>query len=262
MPWFPISEVSELVRPATGTRRRLPAEAELGGQLDRPDVVRRRGAEDVAAGTPTPGDRPVTCREAPRRKRLDDAAAGRLDTKRDARRAGQLEAARKATMACARREEPERVVETELTIRGRMTPEIVVGDRPESPGALGLACAGPVELVETWTFRPGVEGHDDAAGTEQRRGNGGRTHELVRKDLGVVDAVGVRREHARRQRRLVHAVVEERQRLGARALTTGVGRPVEQLAVERHRRRTAGVERGSGDATETHHRQRELEIGQ
>src|SRR5580765_4087516 len=207
MPWFPISEVSELVRPATGTRRRLPAEAELGGQLDRPDVVRRGGAEDVAAGTPPPGYRPVTCRKAPRRKRLDDAAAGRLDTKCDARRAGQLEAARKATMACTRREEPERVVETELTIRGRMTSEIVVRDRPESPGALGLACAGPVELVETWTFRPGVEGHDDAAGTEQRRSDGGSTHELVRKDLGVVDAVGVRRKHARRQRRFVHAVV-------------------------------------------------------
>src|SRR6185437_15008892 len=81
MPWFPISDVSELVRPATATRRRLPTEAELGGQLDRPDVVRRRGAEDVAAGTSTPGDRPVTCREAPRRKRLDDAGAGRASLK-------------------------------------------------------------------------------------------------------------------------------------------------------------------------------------
>src|SRR5258705_3497875 len=136
MPWFPISEVRELVRPATGTRRRLPAEAELGGQLDCPDVVRGRGAEDVAAGTPTPGDRAVASREAPRRQRLDDAAAGRLDTERDARRARQLEAARKTTMACARREEAERVVETELTIRGRMAPEVVVRDRPEGPGTL------------------------------------------------------------------------------------------------------------------------------
>src|SRR4029079_19689958 len=105
----------------------------------------------------------------------------------------------KATMACPRREDPERIVETELTIRGRMTSEIVVRDRPESPGAFRLACAGPVELEETWAFRAGIEGHHDAAGTEQRRRDGGRRNELVRKALGVVDAVGVRREHPRRQ---------------------------------------------------------------
>src|SRR3954468_142130 len=148
MPWFPISEVRELVRPATGTGRRLPTQAGLGGQLDRPDIVRGRGAEDVATGTPTPGDRPVTCRESSRRERLDDAAAGRLDTERDACRARQLEAAREATMACARRQEPERVVETKLTVRGRMAPEIVVRDRPEGPGAFGLTGTCPVELVE------------------------------------------------------------------------------------------------------------------
>src|SRR3954462_4801665 len=203
MPWFPISEVRELVRPATGTGRRLPTQAELGGRPDRPAIVRGRGAEDVATGTPTPGDRPVTCREAPRRERLDYAAAGRLDTERDACRARQLEPAREATMAHGRREEAERVVEAELTIGGRMPPEVVVRDRPEGPGALGLSCAGPVELVETRAFRAGVERHDDAARTQQRRAHGGRSHEFVRKDLRVLDALRVRREHARRQRRLV-----------------------------------------------------------
>jgi len=81
-------------------------------------------------------------------------------------------------------------------------------------------------------------------------------------DLRVVHAVCVRREDTGRQGRRVDAVVEDRERLRDGPLAAGIGRPVQQLAVEGHRRRAAGVKRGRRDAAQAHHRQRQLEVGQ
>src|SRR6476469_677373 len=91
MPWFPISEVRELLRPATSTRRRLPAEPERSGELHRSDLVRCGGAEDVAAGAAAPGDRPVAGRKTATGQSLDDAPARCLDAQRDARGTRALE---------------------------------------------------------------------------------------------------------------------------------------------------------------------------
>ena len=74
--------------------------------------------------------------------------------------------------------------------------------------------------------------------------------------------VAVRRDHGERRRRRVHAGVHDGEHLLDRALAARVGRPVQQLAVERHRRRAAGVERRAGDGAEPDERLGELEVRQ
>src|SRR5712691_4380322 len=156
MPWFPICEVRELVRPATGTRGRLPAEAERGRELDRADLVRSRDAEDVAARSASPRDRAVACDEAWGGQRLHDPAAGCLDSQRNARRSRKLEGPGDPSVARARGHETERVVERELAVGDRMPPEVVVRDRSERPGTFRLAHSCPVELVVARRARPRI----------------------------------------------------------------------------------------------------------
>src|SRR5437763_16737398 len=116
MPWSPISEVRELVRPATGTRGRLPAEAERGRELHHSDLVRGGDAEDIAAGPASPRDRAVACREASSGQRLHDPTARCLDSQHNPRRARELEGSRDPSMARASNHETERVVEPELAV--------------------------------------------------------------------------------------------------------------------------------------------------
>src|SRR6185437_2971707 len=128
---------------ATNTRRRLSAEPEGSGELHRSDLVRGGGAEDVAAGSTAPRDRPVACGKASSGEGLHDAAAGSLDAQRDAGRTCELEGRSDAPVARSRSHEAEGVVEPELAVGNRVPPEIVVSDRPEGPGAFGLTLTGP-----------------------------------------------------------------------------------------------------------------------
>src|SRR5919201_559436 len=118
-PWSPTSEVSELVTPATGTRRSLAAQLERSVQLYRSDVARGGHAEHVASRTAPPRDGRIALRKASARKRANDRASGRLDAKRHAGRAGELEGRSDAGAARTSREEAEGVVERELPVGRR-----------------------------------------------------------------------------------------------------------------------------------------------
>src|SRR5919201_1089298 len=81
--WSPTSVVSVLVTLASGTRGRLPApQAEGPRERHRPELVRRRHAQDVAAGVSArtavvaavPGHRDRPLGEAAREKAADDDA--------------------------------------------------------------------------------------------------------------------------------------------------------------------------------------------
>src|SRR5207245_10169452 len=76
---------------ATGTRVRLPAQAERERQLNGADVVGGGGAEDVGAWAPGPADGAVARREAPGRQCPDERAARRLDPDHHPSRARPLE---------------------------------------------------------------------------------------------------------------------------------------------------------------------------
>ena len=95
-------------------------------------------------------------------------------------------------------------------------------------------------------------------GGAQRHRHRRRADDPVAEVRRVVDAVAVRRD-ARGRLGGEDAAVEERER-GRDPPLGPVRGPVEELAVERHRRRAAAVERHPGDRPEADERLRELEV--
>ena len=197
----------------------------------------------------------------------------RPDRRRHARGRGQLEAGddRGARLrpqphrARCDAHEAERVVQPERALdRGGAALVVLGGDDPApAPERVGLAFPrgrGPGVRVDAGLPRGGLVQHRRPARPDQARRHGRRRDHLERELLALGDPVTVRRDDRERGRRRVDAGVEDRQRLGDRALAAGVRGPVHQPAVEGHRRRAARVERGGSHRAEPDHRLRELPV--
>ena len=121
---------------------------------------------------------------------------------------------------------------------------------------------GPRELVRAGRLRAALREAGDPVGTDDLRGHGRRTNDLVAEQLAVTDAVRVRREHRIRGGRRVHAGIRNEQRLRDRTLPTRIRRPVQQLAFEGHRGRVARLEARAGHTAEPNELLRQLIVRQ
>ena len=141
---------------------------------------------------------------------------------RRATRAGRasLKAAVTRPVARTRSHEAERVVEAELAVGNRVPPEIVVRDRPEGPGAFGLTLTGPAELVAAGCTRACIEGTTFRPARSASQSPSKVARACRRKSACRRRRLRSAKGHAR-QRRRIHAVVEDRERLCNRALAPG-----------------------------------------
>ena len=166
-------------------------------------------------------------------------------------------------------QEAERVVDPEDAAHRRRLSLVV--SRPDDPapatehelrGPPGLRRARPGDPVDPRSPVAGLAVGGRAGRVEQARRDVRLPDELVRERLLLVLAVTVGREHGLRRRRCVDTHVLEREHLLDQALSAAVRGSVEELPVEGHRARAAGVERGRGHAAEPHERLRELPVRQ
>ena len=138
-------------------------------------------------------------------------------------------------------------------------------DHP-APAALGLGCSFRRAARPRRAGRcPGSRAPvgrlpRDPVGADQARGHRRRAHDLVaqrlrprrRRRRSARGPAARRRARGRRSRR--------RRARPRRPLAARVGGPVQELSVEGHRRRAAGVEGARGHGAEPDHRLRELEV--